>query len=108
MMIRSPQHNTKADQENTWSFYVGSKLVEQSVTPESHAALLSLDPTTQQRKLEEMYYTMQAVAASQERPLMSPIGIAFSHEKRENGKIVDEKFLTGKSDEKNEKLSSLI
>ena len=38
----------------------------------------------------------------------SQLGIAFSHEKRENGKIVDEKFLTGKSDEKNEKLSSLI
>ena len=72
MMIRSPQHNTKADQENTWSFYVGSKLVEQSLAPESHALLLSLDPTTQQKKLEEMYYTMQAVAASQERPLMSP------------------------------------
>ena len=37
----------------------------------------------------------------------SSVGIAFSHEKRENGKIFDEKFLTGKSDEKNEKLSSL-
>ena len=72
MMIRSPQHNTKADQENTWSFYVGSKLVEQSVAPESHAALLSFDPTTQQKKLEEMYYAMQAVAKTQERPLMSP------------------------------------
>ena len=35
------------------------------------------------------------------------LGIAFSHEKRENGKFVDEKFLTGKSDEKNGKLSSL-
>ena len=35
------------------------------------------------------------------------VGIAFSHEKRENGKFVDEKFLTGKSDEKNGKLSSL-
>ena len=34
-------------------------------------------------------------------------GIAFSHKKRENGKFVDEKFLTGKSDEKNGKLSSL-
>ena len=38
---------------------------------------------------------------------MSLIGIAISHEKRENGKFVDEKFLTGKSDEKNGKLSSL-
>ena len=37
----------------------------------------------------------------------SKIGIAISHEKRENGKFVDEKFLTGKSDEKNGKLSSL-
>ena len=36
-----------------------------------------------------------------------PLGIAISHEKRENGKFVDEKFLTGKSDEKNGKLSSL-
>ena len=35
------------------------------------------------------------------------LGIAISHEKRENGKFVDEKFLTGKSDEKNGKLSSL-
>ena len=35
------------------------------------------------------------------------VGIAISHEKRENGKFVDEKFLTGKSDEKNGKLSSL-
>ena len=72
MMIRSPQHNTKADQENTWSFYVGSKLVEQSVAPESHAALLSFDPTTQQKKLEELYYKMQTAAATQERQLMSP------------------------------------
>ena len=39
--------------------------------------------------------------------LVSAIGIAISHEKRENGKFVDEKFLTGKSDEKNGKLSSL-
>ena len=69
-MIRSPQHNTKADQENTWSFYVGSKLVEQSVAPESHAALLSFDPTTQQKKLEELYYKMQTAAATQERQLM--------------------------------------
>ena len=38
---------------------------------------------------------------------VSSIGIAISHEKRENGKFVDEKFLTGKSDEKNGKLSSL-
>ena len=38
----------------------------------------------------------------------SGLGIAISHEKLENGKFVDEKFLTGKSDEKNEKLSSLI
>ena len=36
-----------------------------------------------------------------------PVGIAISHEKWENGKFVDEKFLTGKSDEKNGKLSSL-
>ena len=79
MMIRSPQHNTKADQENTWSFYVGSKLVEQSVAPESHAALLSFDPTTQQKKLEELYYKMQAAATTQERPLMSPtIGLGQS------------------------------
>ena len=35
------------------------------------------------------------------------LGIAFSHEKRENGKFVDEKFPTGKSDKKNGKLSSL-
>ena len=79
MMIRSPQHNTKADQENTWSFYVGSKLVEQSVAPESHVALLSFDPTTQQKKLEELYYKMQAAATTQERPLMSPtIGLGQS------------------------------
>ena len=39
--------------------------------------------------------------------LMWYIGIAISHEKRENGKFVDEKFLTGKSDEKNGKLSNL-
>ena len=40
-------------------------------------------------------------------PCGSGVGIAISHEKRENGKFVDEKFLTGKSDEKNGKLSSL-
>ena len=39
--------------------------------------------------------------------ITSCVGIAISHEKRENGKFVDEKFLTGKSDEKNGKLSSL-
>ena len=41
--------------------------------------------------------------------LFSPkqLGIAFPHEKREIGKFVDCRFLTGKSDEKNEKLSSL-
>ena len=72
MTIRSPQHSTKAGQETTWSFNVGSKLVEIAVTPDSHALLLSLDPSTQQKKLEELHHGMQAVTATQERPLMSP------------------------------------
>ena len=72
MTIRSPQHSTKAGQETTWSFYVGSKLVEIAVTPDSHALLLSLDPTTQQKKLEELHYGMQAAAATQDKSPMSP------------------------------------
>ena len=71
MTIRSPQHSFKSGAD-IWSFYVGSKPVEIAVTPDSHAILLSLDPTTQQKKLEELHHGTQAVAATQERPLMSP------------------------------------
>ena len=49
-----------------------------------------------------MYYSKKVLYN-----LESVLGMSFSREKRENEEFNDEKFLTRKQDEKNEKLTGL-